>query len=758
MSAGGTIESMSDLRMKGSEETLRAGGTVSGLVCLTSISNTFSVSGLRFQEQRMEAAGRVFWSTNTGPSAEAPPAGPGMPADGFWEENDPLFPAAWPAKLTLPVVVRDPTKMPAVWQLLAMDEAVVSFWKIVDHCQRTLDAMTKRLQESGVPETEVQALNKKIRTYTEQLEKARKLNRNVVINVEYHEVTKVVEDRALSLREENEALREHCGLTGWNKIAVIGNRRDKLKLAGMECGPDEVAADLSKVKWGAGRAVTGPVAEKAIAIWNRVSSEIVDAILSAQARFGRDSPWEEYTKLTIVIQACKTNADLLWAVETINEEKSSGKRKDNHSNTELKKKSSIVQICQLRKKTVAGMIANYVQAAIEVLESLVAVRPSVKSELDALKTLKQRYNTVSAFHTALANDTKAAGTSAPSTVMQHLPKWCSLKCQRLLRAIMEGRKDGPFSGLCASPPKGGVGSIRFDPDITQTKGFQEELAELKAEFEKWSEERQGKAVAAGQEKEAATGKGQTKEAGEKQKDEQVEETAEIIKVREELAQASKDVRMAHASVQVLPSTKLAITHAIAATAAYKHACNDSTVHRVAFCYMVPCSWDQWRPPQGKQDRRSNLPMALWAEDFDSFVAVAHEMITAENENYAIIFAGRTKRTSAGMASEAGIAMETQLIEAFKKSEKDKAQTWRLKRFTEIMVGKKGRSRGLIGASGSRLEVALLFYRGVWPSKMKGEARSLIPGFTSDDIWMDIPEPDTSEVPKLPYIVKKKHFE
>ena len=60
MSAGGTIESMSDLRIKGSEETLRAGGTVSGLVCLTSISNTFSVSGLRFQEQRMEAAGRVF--------------------------------------------------------------------------------------------------------------------------------------------------------------------------------------------------------------------------------------------------------------------------------------------------------------------------------------------------------------------------------------------------------------------------------------------------------------------------------------------------------------------------------------------------------------------------------------------------------------------------------------------------------------------------------------------------------------------------
>ena len=124
--------------------------------------------------------------------------------------------------------------------------------------------------------------------------------------------------------------------------------------------------------------------------------------------------------------------------------------------------------------------------------------------------------------------------------------------------------------------------------------------------------------------------------------------------------------MAHASMQVMPTTNLAITHAIQGSAAYKQASNDSSVHRVAVCYMVPCSWDAPRPPTGKQDRRANLPMPLWVEDFESFVAACHTLVTPENENYAVVFAGRTKRGSAGMASEAGLAIETQILDAFKK--------------------------------------------------------------------------------------------
>ena len=756
MSEGGTVESMSETRMKSAEETLRNGGTVTGLVCLTSISNTYSVSGIRFQEQRMEAAGRQFWSTNKGPSANQPPPAAGMPADEFWSENDPLFPASWPAKLTLPVVVRDPTTTPKEWQLLAMDESVVAFWKIVDFAHRRLDAMTKRKAEANVPAEEAKALEAKVALYAEQLQRARKLHRNVVISVEYLEANRDSEDRALSLREENESLREHCGLSGWNKIAVIGNRRDKMKRAGLECGPDEVAADLAKVKWGPGRVVTAPVVEKALTIWNRAPAEVVDAILSAQSNFGRDSPWEEYTKLIICFQTCKTNQDLLWAVETINSEKANGKRTGNHSNAELQKKSSIINVCLLRKKAISGIISSFVQPAIEIVESLVAMHPGLSNELAALKRIKTRYSSVHTFWAALATEARAAGTAAPDTLMQNLPKWCSLRCQRMLRQIMEGKKDGPLVGLCASPPKGGVGAIRYDPEIVQAKGYQEDIAEMSKDYEKWSEGRQGKAAPAGSEKNPAKTDATTQDGGKTQQDgsQPPELSDEVVKIREELVAASKEVRTAHASLQVMPSTNLAICHAITGAAAYKQASNDSTVHRCALVYLVPCSWDPSRPAEGKQDRRSNLPMALWAEDLDSFVTAANTLVTAENENYAVVFAGRTKRGSAGMASEAGLAIESQIIEAFKKSEQNQAQTWRLKRFTEIMTTQKGRSRGLIGASGSRMEVVIFFYRGVWPSKMKASLRTLIPGSTSDDIWLNIPDADFQAVPKMPYVVKK----
>ena len=757
MADGGTMEAMTKDRLKGAAETLKNGGTVAGLICITAIGNNYSISGIRFQETRMEAAGRQFWSTNKGASAECPPAAPGMPSDGFWEENDPLFPAAWPAKCVLPVLIRDPASLPNSWQLLAMDEVVISFWKIVDFTQRRLDSMNKRLSETDVPEKEAEVLKKKVGEYEVLLENARKLARNVPISVEWFEDQAASDDRAVSLREENESLREHCGLSGWNKIAVIGGRRDRLKAAGLACGPDEVSTDMGKIKWGPGRQVTGPVAEKAIAIWNRAAQapEVVDAIQFAQSRFGRDSPWEEYTKLIIVFGVCRSNAELRWAVETVNYEKEGGRRKGNHSNEELRKKASIINICLLRKKAIGGLMATFVQPAIDVVESLLPMQPNLKGEAEALKSLKRRYDNVQSFCHACAQEEKAAGNAAPGNLMQNLPKWCSLRCQRMLRQIMEGRKDGAFVGLCASPPKGGIGAIRFDPEIMQFKGFQDEIAEMKEDYDKWSQQRQGQTVAPGSSKDPPQTSEQQKKDPAAQ---EAEECDELVRVRGELASASKEVRMAHASMQVMPSTMLAITHAIQGSAAYKQASNNSSVHRVAMCYMVPCSWDAPRPGEGKQDRRSNLPMPLWVEDFESFVAACHALITAENENYAVVFTGRTKRGSAGMASEAGLAIESQIVDAFKKSEEKQAQTWRLKRITEIMSGQKGRSRGVIGASASRVEVVFLFYRGIWPSKMKSTVRTLIPGSTADDIWLNIPEVDFEAVPKMPYVVKKSVFE
>ena len=214
---------------------------MNGLVCLTSISNIFSVSGIRFQETRVEAAGRQFWSTNKGASATQPPAAPGMPSDGFWDENDPLFPAAWPAKYTLPVVVRDPASFPKEWQLLAMDEVVVSFWKITDFAQRRLEAMTKRLAAPDVPQAEGDVLQKKVEVYTEQLEKARKLQRNVIICVECFKDQAESDDRAWKAVTV-EQLQTNCQRVHWLPH-VFGQPHVATCPGGSRAGPSgEIAA------------------------------------------------------------------------------------------------------------------------------------------------------------------------------------------------------------------------------------------------------------------------------------------------------------------------------------------------------------------------------------------------------------------------------------------------------------------------------------------------------------------------------------
>ena len=255
MQEGGTVERMTGERLERAAEALRNGGKVSGLVCLSSIASTFSLAGIRFQEQRLEAAGRQFWSTMRGASANLPPSIVG--ADTFWEEDDLLFPYAWPEKLCLPVLVRDPQRMPTAWQFLAMDEVVVSFWKIVDFTDRKIQRMQIRLNDMGEAEDDEKiTLNHKIKVYRDALVQARRLARNVVISVNYADSNSAAKDLALSLREDAESVREHCGLSGWNKIAVIGTRRDDLRLAGLECGPKEVSIALAKVKWGPGRIVT----------------------------------------------------------------------------------------------------------------------------------------------------------------------------------------------------------------------------------------------------------------------------------------------------------------------------------------------------------------------------------------------------------------------------------------------------------------------------------------------------------------------
>ena len=80
-------------------------------------------------------------------------------------------------------------------------------------------------------------------------------------------------DKALSKREEVELFREHCSLIGWQRVVVIGTKRDELRNANVGCSPQHVSVALSSIVWSAGNVPTPPIVEKCIAIWDRMGQE-----------------------------------------------------------------------------------------------------------------------------------------------------------------------------------------------------------------------------------------------------------------------------------------------------------------------------------------------------------------------------------------------------------------------------------------------------------------------------------------------------
>ena len=245
-------------------------------------------------------------------------------------------------------------------------------------------------------------LTEKIASYEKQLAKARRLARNVPIVIFYCETDQAAHDKALSKREEVELFKEYCSLTGWQRIVIIGNKRDELRTANVGCSSQHVADALSTIVWSAGNVPSPAVVEKVIAIWNRLGQdEAVKAIfLLAQAYYGRDSPLDEYSKVTLLINACKSNADLVWCAQTMVFERVIGKRKDNYSKSELEKKNSCLHIAMLRKKVVEGVVASIIQPGIELLESLQTGKPHVVPEMNALKTLRSEFVTAQAYYEA----------------------------------------------------------------------------------------------------------------------------------------------------------------------------------------------------------------------------------------------------------------------------------------------------------------------------------------------------------------------
>ena len=286
------------LEVKNRATTLRGRGRVTALCTLTSVSNELSLPNIGIDEERVEQLGRKFFckpkaaARSSGGETPATARSPGgeTPATDFWQHNEIHFPQSWPDKLTLPVSINDPGKFPLKYRLLALDEVVLAFWKMVGHVAGMVESskaeVTKAKSSGG--ETPDDAAKKKI-TDCEQkfqvlealMDSARRLHRNVPISFVFVESESARHAEAISLREEVESLREYVGLTGWHRVVIAGSKRDELRSSlKRSVKPEEVAAALATVRWGPGREMSSDVAEKLLLLYDRFANSkiIVDLI------------------------------------------------------------------------------------------------------------------------------------------------------------------------------------------------------------------------------------------------------------------------------------------------------------------------------------------------------------------------------------------------------------------------------------------------------------------------------------------------
>ena len=156
------------------------------------------------------------------------------------------------------------------------------------------------------------------------------------------------------------------------------------------CEAHHVAKELKSVRWGPGREVTQLVAEKALQIYNKFAHvpAIVDIILASYNRCGKQSIFEDYSKLLLLAGGQKSTEDTIRIMEQLLDDQVNGKT-DGYSKSELVKKTSPLNVLLLRKKTVHGVLSQYIDGAIQTFREALTVKPTVKNTMEALTARSQ---------------------------------------------------------------------------------------------------------------------------------------------------------------------------------------------------------------------------------------------------------------------------------------------------------------------------------------------------------------------------------
>ena len=736
-------------------KTLHSGAKVTSLCCLTMLGHEMSLPSIGVDESQVEALGRRFFTKSVAPVAGVVSEGQGgetpsqdtpdielgkaagLDAQSFWGQRQVHFPISWPDKCIIPISVPDPSAItPGRLRILCMDEMVLAFWKFVGYAQHLLTmAENEEKKEKTTQNAEKVASRKAV------VEAARRLQRNVPFTLMYCENEQARYVEALSLREDVESLREHIALTGWQRCVIAGSKRDELRTSlKRNVRAEEVAQALARVRWSAGREMGSEVAEKLIVVYDKCAGQqsIVGCISEGQQRLGKRSPFDEWTKLLIIVQRTVSVEDTVWVMQCMIHDQATAKT-DSFSKAELLKKHGPVMVYLLRKRVLEGLAAAFIAPAQQVAKQMSSNNRGLASTGEHLADFHKKFESVQKY--------MEATHQANSAVGQFLPSWCGVTLARLMRQVFEGAKDKLLVAVLLKPPKGGFLAIKYE-HLCKLDGFQQPIDEIAKLYSAWAssmtEEEQPLVSVQDQDSSGGLvgGEAQSKSGGESA-------NVPLDDIKKEISQMAEDSRVAYVGIAPVGGSVLATVQLIQASSTYQL----TNQKHICYLYTVPCSWDLPQE-QGRGGCRRARPVRLIPEDFANFCEVVDRLVSASNECYAVVLVGKSARQGSGLMVEAGLLSENLIVSTMR--DKTKSSGMRVKRFRLQYEGFAGSIKR--GISGVISETMFFFYRGSWPSKRTPAARGEFGGSTWDDCWNNVPIMEDLAQFVVPYDLKQCVFE
>ena len=176
---GGTLPWPSDDEFKNFKDSFLSKGKLTRLGVLASLETALSQQNFKFDLDQLEKLGRKMFTTGNPDDMDVRE----LLSDDFFVKHQFDFPKAWNEKVSIPVQVIDLGLVPKKKFILAMDEVILAFWKMVDKLGGMIANASKDQEKKDIKEK-----------LEEHLTSARLLQRNVPF-VFYYTSTQKDSDR-----------------------------------------------------------------------------------------------------------------------------------------------------------------------------------------------------------------------------------------------------------------------------------------------------------------------------------------------------------------------------------------------------------------------------------------------------------------------------------------------------------------------------------------------------------------------------------